>query len=106
MLKSRFAVLMLALVFVFSSSAVVFSAEKVKTPDQLIKEAKAKIKEVSVEDAKKMMDNKEKVIFLDIRDKEEYDRGHLPGSINMSRGLLDFHVNEIIQDKDAKIVVI
>jgi predicted sulfurtransferase len=94
------------LIFGLVSSAAVMAAEKIKTPDQLIKEAKAKIKEVSIEDAKKMMDNKEKVIFLDIRDKEEYDRGHLPGAINMSRGLLDFHVNEIIEDKNAKIVVI
>ena len=105
-MKKRFTVLILALIFTLSSSVGLYAEEKAKTPDQLITEAKAQIKEVSVEDAKKMMDNKEKVIFLDVRDKEEYDRGHLPGAIHMSRGLLDFHVNEIIEDKDAKIVVI
>lgn len=106
MMQKRFSVLLLILAFVFSSSAAVYSAEKTKTPDQLIKEAKARIQEVSVEDAKKMMDSTGKVIFLDVRDKEEYERGHLPGAINMSRGLLDFHVQEIIPDKNAKIVVI
>ncbi|MGC2062459.1 MAG: rhodanese-like domain-containing protein [Thermodesulfovibrionales bacterium] len=106
MMQKRFAVLLLIFAFVFSSSAAVYSAEKTKTPDQLIKESKAMIKEVSVEDAKKMMDNKEPVIYLDVRDKEEYEKGHLPGAINMSRGLLDFHVQEIIPDKNAKIVVV
>ncbi|MBI5641430.1 MAG: hypothetical protein HZA17_13500 [Nitrospirae bacterium] len=105
-MRKRFAVLILMLIFALSSTAGLYAAEKVKTPDQLIKESKAKIKEVSVEDAKKMMDGKEKVIFLDVRDKEEYEKGHLPGAINMSRGLLDFHVHEIIADKNAKIVVI
>lgn len=106
MAYKRLIVLLLVVAFVFSSSGIVFSDEKAKTPDQLVKEAKENIKEVSVQDVKKMMDNKEKVIFLDVRDKEEYDKGHLPGAINMSRGLLDFHVHEIIKDKDAKIVVI
>ncbi|MBI5103276.1 MAG: rhodanese-like domain-containing protein [Nitrospirae bacterium] len=105
-MRKRFTVLILTLIFALSSTAGLYAAEKVKTPDQLITEAKAKIKEVSVQDAKKMMDNNEKVIFLDIRDKEEYEKSHLPGAIHMSRGLLDFHVNEIIEDKNAKIVVI
>ena len=105
-MNKRLAAVFLAVLLVFSWSSAVLSAEKAKTPDQLIKEAKAKIKEVSIQDAKKMMDGKEKIIFLDIRDKEEYDKGHLPGAINMSRGLLDFHVHELIEDKNAKIVVI
>jgi phage shock protein E len=87
-------------------STMILSAEETKTPNQLIAEAKAKIKQVTVQEAKKMMDNKEKVIFLDVRDKEEYEKGHLPGAIHMSRGALDFHVQEKIEDKDAKIVVI
>lgn len=106
MIQKRFTVLLLILAFVFSASTVVYSAEETKTPDQLISEAKAQIKEVSVEEAKRMMDNKENVIFLDVRDKDEYEKSHLPGAIHMSRGLLDFHVPEIIADKNAKIVVI
>jgi rhodanese-related sulfurtransferase len=52
-----------------------------------------------------MIDSKEKVIILDIRDKEEYDQGHLPGAINMSLGKLPFHIHELIPDKNAKVVV-
>jgi len=105
-MRKGLAVVVLLSAFVFVWWAVAFSAEETKTPEQLIKEAKAQIKEVTVQEARKMMDDKEKFIFLDVRDKEEYDRGHLPGAIHMSRGALDFHVHEIIPDKDAKIVVI
>ncbi len=52
-----------------------------------------------------MIDNDEKVIILDIRDPNEYEVSHIAGAIHMSRGLLDLHVQEIIPDKNAKIVV-
>jgi 3-mercaptopyruvate sulfurtransferase SseA len=77
----------------------------VKTPDQLVSEAKAVIREVSIHDVKRMVDGKEKVIILDVRDKEEYQLEHIPGAVNMSRGLLDFHIQELIPDKTAKVVV-
>ncbi len=77
----------------------------VKTPDQLVSEAKAVIHEVSIHDVKRMVDGKEKAIILDVRDKEEYQQEHIPGAVNMSRGLLDFHIHELIPDKTAKVVV-
>jgi 3-mercaptopyruvate sulfurtransferase SseA len=100
----KLSILIFVVVFVFSSVYVAQAADT--TPAQLIKEARAAIKEVSIHDVKKMIDSKEKVIILDIRDPAEYEeKGHLPGAIHMSRGLLDLHVQEIIPDKNATIVV-
>jgi hypothetical protein len=97
-------ILFFVVVFTLVSVAVALAADK--TPAQLVKEARAAVKEVSVDDLKKMIDSKEKVIILDIRDPSEYEeKGHIPGAIQMSRGLVDLHVNEIIPDKNAKIVV-
>lgn len=77
----------------------------VKTSDQLVKEAKASIREVSVDDVKKMIDNKEKIIILDVRDKEEFETGYIPGAINLSRGMLEFKISTMIPDKNARIIV-
>jgi 3-mercaptopyruvate sulfurtransferase SseA len=99
----KLSVLFLVVVFALSSALVVKAADT--TPAQLLKEAKAAIKEVSVHDLKKMIDAKENVIVLDIRDPHEYEKDHIPGAIHMSRGLVDLHVHEIIPDKNAKIVV-
>ena len=81
------------------------TAAEYKTPDQLVTEAKSSVKQVSVDDLKKMLDSNEEVIVLDIRDRDEYEKNHIPGAIHMSRGLVDLHVNEIIADKNAKIVL-
>jgi len=77
----------------------------VRTSDQLVKEAKSSIKEVSVDDVKKMIDSKEKIIILDVRDKEEFETGYIPGAINQSRGMLEFKISTLIPDKNATIVV-
>jgi len=76
-----------------------------KTSDQLVKEAKSEIKEVSADDVKTMVDTKENIIILDVRDREEFEPGYIPSAINVSRGMLEFKVNMVIPDKNAKVVV-
>ena len=98
----RIGSLMVVMLFLLLS-AVAIKAET--TPALLVQGAKAAINEVDVNEAKKMLDSDEKVIFLDIRDPAEYEREHIPGAIHMSRGLVDLHGNEILLDKNAKIVV-
>ena len=43
-------------------------------------------------------------IALDIRDKEEHDAGHIPGSVNISRGKLEMNVEGMLPDLDATIL--
>ena len=52
-----------------------------------------------------MIDAKENVILLDVRDKQEFDEGRIPGAINISRGMLEFKVAMIIPDRNARIIV-
>ena len=52
-----------------------------------------------------MIDNKKDIILLDVRDSEEFETGHIPGAINISRGSLDFKVHLIIPDKTKRIIV-
>ncbi|MHA2218856.1 MAG: rhodanese-like domain-containing protein [Candidatus Hodarchaeales archaeon] len=99
----KVSILFFVVVFALVSVAIVQAVDT--TPAQLLKEAKAAIEVVSVHDLKKMIDAKDNVIVLDIRDPHEYEKDHIPGAIHMSRGLVDLHVNEIIPDKNAKIVV-
>jgi sulfur-carrier protein adenylyltransferase/sulfurtransferase len=76
-----------------------------KTSDQLVKEAKAAIREVTPADVKKMIDAKEKIIILDVRDREEFETGYIPGAINISRGMLEFRADKLMPDKNAKVIV-
>jgi len=103
-MEKKYLVILLTTVLIFTFGMVVQAADY-KTPAQLVAEAKSAIKEVSIQDLKKMMEDKENIIILDVRDRDEYEKQRIPGAIHMSRGLLDLHVDEIIPDKNAKIVL-
>jgi len=75
------------------------------TPGQLVEEARSQVASVPVPDVKKMIDAEENIVLLDVRDREEFSKGHLPGAVNISRGLLEFLVEDRIPDKNTKIIV-
>jgi len=43
-------------------------------------------------------------VALDIRDKEEHDAGHIPGSLHISRGKLEMNVEAAFPDLDQTIL--
>jgi rhodanese-related sulfurtransferase len=102
-MKTRISIFLMITFVVLSFSSAVNAVDK--TMEQIVREAKAAINEVSIAEVKKMIDNKEDIILLDVRDKEEYEPEHIPGAINISRGTLELKSNLIIPDKTKKIVV-
>lgn len=72
---------------------------------EMVAKAKNSVKKVSAADVKAMIDKKDIVILLDVRDPQEFAAGHLPGAMNISRGTLEFVVFNKIQDQNAKIIV-
>jgi predicted sulfurtransferase len=93
------------LAFFFSLAFVNINLAADKTPEQLVDEARKQVTSVSIHDVKKMLDTGEDIIILDVRDKEEFSKGHLPGARNISRGLLEFMVENKIPDKNKKVIV-
>ena len=74
------------------------------TAKELVTEAKKSICEVSVSEAKALLD-KGGYIFLDCREPKEFKMGHIPGAMNIPRGLLEFKISKKIPDKNANIVM-
>ncbi len=65
----------------------------IKGIEQLIAEARAKIKTYSLDEAKAKFGDPN-VVFVDIRDIRELDReGMLPGAFHAPRGMLEFWVD-------------
>lgn len=76
-----------------------------KTAHDLVAAAKQEIQEVPLVDADTAIQKAD--LLLDVRDGEEYRAGHLPGAVNVSRGLLEFKFSNdpAFDDRQMKIVL-
>lgn len=59
-----------------------------KTAHDLVEAARKEIQEVPLDQAEDVIKNAD--LLLDVRDADEYRGGHIPGAVNISRGLLEF----------------
>ena len=62
-----------------------------KTALDLVAAAKARIQEIPVEAAEAAIAQAD--VLIDVREPDEYRQGHLPGAINLPRGVLEFQMS-------------
>src|SRR5205814_10196997 len=70
---------------------------------KLVTEAKKNITEISPQDAAAKLKSGEAVV-VDVRDKDEWDEGHIPGAMHMSRGTIELDIEEKVPDPNAMII--
>ena len=73
--------------------------------DYFIIKAKKEGSEISVEETHHLIQKKESIVLLDIREKEEIDLGYIEGATFIPQGLLEQRVETLLPDKDAPVVV-
>jgi len=76
-----------------------------KTGKEIAQEAMEEVPVISCGDYRDVRTGGEDHAFLDVREKEEFEDGHLEGAISVPRGLIEFKIEEVLPDKDKLIVV-
>ena len=76
-----------------------------RTFQEHIEEVKKEIKEISSEELKKAID-KEKVVLIDVRSENDFNKNHIPDSINLPKQLLEINLCKIVDNPQVKIIVI
>lgn len=71
----------------------------------LVNDARTRIRECSVDDVKAMLDRGERVALIDTREESEWARGHLPGALHLSKGIIERDIEAAIPDRAAPIVL-
>lgn len=63
-------------------------------------------KQITAAEAKKMMDEQEGILILDVRDQSEYNEGHIPGAVLLPVGTIsEDTAAEVIENKDITVLV-
>ena len=52
-------------------------------------------KYISVDEAKALVDKRQRVLFIDVREKAQYDDLHIKGAINIPLGVLPARLSEV-----------
>ena len=73
-----------------------------KSGTDLIDEAKARIRQVTPAEA--ISDSGSNLVFLDVRERNEWNLGHIPNAIHIPRGSMETKVEALIP-RDRRIVI-
>src|SRR5262245_62045843 len=74
------------------------------TYTDLIANVRKQTREVSLDELKRRLDAREPYTLLDVREKEEYRAGFIPGAMSLPRGFLEQNVESRLPDKASKII--
>ncbi|QRO00579.1 molybdopterin-synthase adenylyltransferase MoeB [Archangium violaceum] len=61
---------------------------------ELLSDAKKEIREVSIEDVKRLLDARAPLKLVDVREADEYAGGRLPGALHIPRGFLELRIED------------
>ena len=91
------------MIFVLLLGALAYA--ELKSKDLLVSDAKARAVHITVDALKQKIDAGEKFFLIDVRTEKEYMNGHIKGAVWISRGTLEFDIQDVTADPTADIVV-
>lgn len=76
-----------------------------KTAQDLVAVARQQVREIALAQADDVI--READLVLDVREPAEFQTGHIPGAVNIPRGLLEFKMdsNEALANREQQVVI-
>jgi rhodanese-related sulfurtransferase len=71
----------------------------------LVNDVKRRIKETDIATVRARLAGGEKFHLIDVREDNEWERGHLPGATHLGKGIIERDIEQTIPDPNAEIVL-
>ena len=75
------------------------------TLEAMVEAAKKVVPALTVEQVQAKVQAGEPFVILDVREKEEYDQGHIAQARLLPRGLLELRINDVVPDTSTNILL-
>jgi rhodanese-related sulfurtransferase len=73
---------------------------------KLCEDAKARVRETTVEEVKRRMDRGDRdFVLVDVREESEWNAGHIPGATHLGKGVIERDVEQKVPDTGREIVL-
>ena len=86
------------------SARSIFGITPNKTYQDLVRESKTRIKEVSAQDATQLLQERPDAVIIDCREPNESALGRIPGAVVMPRGVLEQSIERSVP-RDRTVIV-
>lgn len=72
---------------------------------KMVNDAKSRIRECTVADVARLRANHEPFTLIDVREDNEWAKGHLPGAIHLGKGIIERDIETTVPDRKTKLVL-
>jgi len=72
---------------------------------KLVNGLRAKVRETNPKTVKLKMDKGTPFVLVDVREESEWNAGHIPGAIHLSKGIIERDVEAKIPDKSTEVIL-
>ena len=74
------------------------------TVKDLYAKARARTTQLNSDQLRELRERGEPIVLIDVRESNEWNLGHIPGAIHISRGILEGHIEARVP-RDANVVL-
>jgi len=72
---------------------------------KLVQEAKKGVREIDVASVRARLDKGERPRLIDVREDDEWSKGHIPGALHLGRGILERDIEKAMPDKGQELIL-
>ncbi len=72
---------------------------------KIVDDAKQRVHETTVDEVKSRLDRGDKFVLVDVREESEWQKDHLPGAIQMGKGVIERDVEQKVPDLNTEMVL-
>jgi rhodanese-related sulfurtransferase len=72
---------------------------------KLVNDAKTRVKQTTVAEVKRRGEGGEPFVLVDVREDNEWEKGHIPGAVHLGRGVIERDVEQQIPDPSTKLIL-
>ncbi len=72
---------------------------------RLVDAARARVREITIADLQRMRAAGEAFVLLDVREQDEWARGHIPGARHLGKGIIERDVEGVVPDPATALVL-
>ena len=74
------------------------------TGRELMAQAQQSMPSTSAQEVYQAVQAGQEILILDVREKEEWDEGHISGAVLLARGRIEGRIDEMVPDKSKTII--